>query len=331
MGKLIIDTDLGYDCDDAGALAVANIMKNEGAVDVLAITHSVNKKIGAEAIRLINDYYNNSEIPIGIADRYAIDTEHFFEEFYAKFHFDERFPGWGEKPSFYKLFKNLNLSKYSNIQFGSAKDVIANRLLETEDNGATFVCIGQANNAAEMLGNGSIMGKTITYRELFVKKIEKVVVMCGNFSEYDGEYLLGGLYWRGEFNVLLDITSAKKLFEQTDLPIYVLDFNQGKDVLSGSGLVNQADNPVRKMYSAHGNEKKMDLPSWDIMTIMFASGKFDELFSISERGTVFIDNNGKTVFHKGGGNHHLIRRKVTASVFSEIINEIFRTEKLPKK
>lgn len=49
MRQLIIDTDLGFDCDDAGALAFANILHNEGAVSLLAITHSVNRQIGAAA------------------------------------------------------------------------------------------------------------------------------------------------------------------------------------------------------------------------------------------------------------------------------------------
>ena len=78
--KLIIDTDLGFDCDDAGALAIANKLKNEGKIDILAVTHSVNKKIGGEAINLINDSYGNADIPVGIAERYALNVDEFYEE-----------------------------------------------------------------------------------------------------------------------------------------------------------------------------------------------------------------------------------------------------------
>ena len=41
MENLIIDTDFGFDCDDAGALAVANILINERKINILAVTHSV--------------------------------------------------------------------------------------------------------------------------------------------------------------------------------------------------------------------------------------------------------------------------------------------------
>lgn len=44
MENLIIDTDFGFDCDDAGTLAVANILINEVKINIFAVTHSVNKK-----------------------------------------------------------------------------------------------------------------------------------------------------------------------------------------------------------------------------------------------------------------------------------------------
>ena len=108
MENLIIDTDFGFDCDDAGALAVANILINEGKINILAVTHSVNKKIGCDAIKLINDYYGNPDIPVGVAERYALNVDEFYEEFYAKFHYADGFPGWGEKPTFFNILNNLN-------------------------------------------------------------------------------------------------------------------------------------------------------------------------------------------------------------------------------
>ena len=52
--KIIIDTDLGFDCDDAGALAVANILQKKSVIDILAVTHSVNRAEGCDGIKLIN-------------------------------------------------------------------------------------------------------------------------------------------------------------------------------------------------------------------------------------------------------------------------------------
>ena len=92
------------------------------------------------------------------------------------------------------------------------------------DKSVTFVCIGQANNIADFLDFDA---------DLFLRKVKRVVIMCGNFVDYDKEYLLGDMYWKGEFNVIHDIRSMQRLFVEKDLPIFVLDFNQGVDVLSG--------------------------------------------------------------------------------------------------
>ena len=314
MENLIIDTDFGFDCDDAGALAVANILINEGKINIYAVTHSVNKKIGCDAIKLINDYYGNPDIPVGVAERYALNVDEFYEEFYAKFHYADGFPGWGEKPTFFKILNNLNLKKYKNVVYRPAKDVIIEKLDESDDKSVTVVCIGQANNIADVLEtNGA----------LFKKKVKRVVVMCGNFKDYDYEYRLGDMYWKGEFNVILDVKSMQKVFANKDLPVYVLDFNQSFDVLSGEGLAAQKGNPVRDAYIAHKVGATLNMPSWDIMALMFASGEFDDMFSLSRKGAVSVDDNGKTTFSSDSGEHRLIYRKTDQKEFSECINELF--------
>ena len=314
MEKLIIDTDLGFDCDDAGALAIANMLKNKGELEILAVTHSVNKKIGCDAIKLVNDYYKNAGIPVGVAERYALNADRFYEEFYAKFHYAESFPGWGEKPTFYKILNKFDLGKYENVVYRSAKEIIIGTLEKSEDKSVTVVCIGQANNVADVLETNGV---------LFKKKVKRVVVMCGNFNDYDYEYRLGDMYWKGEFNVLLDIHSMQRLFAERDLPIYVLDFNQGFDVLSGAPLQSQTDNPVKTAYFVHGNGTNFNLPSWDIMAVMFASGEFTDMFSLGEKGSVTVDDNGKTTFRQGNGEHRLIYRKTEQKAFADCINELF--------
>ena len=57
--KIIIDTDIGPDCDDAAALAMANIYHKTGWVDVLAVIHCTSNPWGVGAIRRINQYYGH--------------------------------------------------------------------------------------------------------------------------------------------------------------------------------------------------------------------------------------------------------------------------------
>ena len=63
--SLIIDTDLGCDCDDAGALAVAHALEGEGLCRIVAMTHCTSRFDGYAAMDAINRYYGRGDIPIG--------------------------------------------------------------------------------------------------------------------------------------------------------------------------------------------------------------------------------------------------------------------------
>ena len=65
MRKIYVDTDLGFDVDDAASIAMLNVMKNRNLIEISAITHSYGEEKAGDAIKYINDYYGN-EVPIGI-------------------------------------------------------------------------------------------------------------------------------------------------------------------------------------------------------------------------------------------------------------------------
>lgn len=323
MTKLIIDTDLGFDCDDAGALALANIMMNQSELEILAVTHSVNKKIGGCAIKKINEYYHNPDIIVGVADRYAINVDCFFEEFYEGFEQADTFQGWGEKPSFYKLLKPLELEEEcEKTEFKTATEVMAKALQNSADKEVTILCIGQANNLADMMAHEDGM-------ELLKKKVKKIVIMCGNFSDYEGKYLCGDLLWPGEFNVILDIPSSQKVFSCMEIPIYVLDFYQGWEVLTGESLREQKDNPVYQMYYTFRGEKLVS-SSWDILALLYASEKYDNMFDCSQAGRVHIDDYGKSTFQEGEGSHYLLTLNRTSQEYEKLIDKHYQKRRKEK-
>lgn len=312
--KIIIDTDLGFDCDDAGALAVANILHKKSEIEVLAITHSVNRKEGCAAIKAINEYYGN-DVPVGIAENYAFNVDEFYENFYAKMRFNPNFSGFAEKPSFYRLLDCVIKRGSVKENLTSAKKLIAEKLSVQEDNSVIFLEIGQMNNIADMLTEGD-SGFGTSYRTLFKRKVKKIVAMCGNFEQKGEFYDDGSVFWQGEFNVLMDIKSCRKVFSEKDLPVDVLDFNQGKDVLTGSGLEGQTNNPVYKIYRKCGNGKECE--SWDIVSLIYAAQKCTEMFLISDYGKVKIDDKGRSLFSTGNGKHRLIKLKGEKTLSNKI-------------
>ena len=62
---LIIDTDISDDCDDTGALAIANAAQDDGKADLLGIMVDTPSEWGAPAVDAIDTYYGHGNIPIG--------------------------------------------------------------------------------------------------------------------------------------------------------------------------------------------------------------------------------------------------------------------------
>lgn len=61
--KIFIDTDIGPDCDDAGALAIANRLHHEKRIELLGVTHCTSDIGGSYTVSAINQWFGNSGIP----------------------------------------------------------------------------------------------------------------------------------------------------------------------------------------------------------------------------------------------------------------------------
>ena len=315
MENIIIDTDLGFDCDDGGALLIANKFHNKKLFNLLAVTHCVDKLCGANAIKFINEYYGNPQILVGLSDNYAFDVDNLYEEFFAKLKYREDFCGFTEKPSFYKLidgaFDKGVLEKDNTYK--SSSGLIKDVLMTAEDNSITLVCIGQLNTLAKLVCEDY---------SLLSRKLKKAVVMCGNFKQ-DGEYYDDGeTLWHGEFNVIMDVNSAKKVVNDVDLPIDFVDYNQGDDVLTGKTLNEDENSPVFSMYKIHG--KGGECSSWDIVALLWASDCYNDLFEVSNYGKAKVVGRGKTEFYLENGRHRLVTIKKDSKIqLKNLINNIF--------
>ena len=62
---LIIDTDMGFDVDDFGAVCIANELMVRGEADILAIVHNTGFKLGIAGVSSINHYFGHDFIPLG--------------------------------------------------------------------------------------------------------------------------------------------------------------------------------------------------------------------------------------------------------------------------
>ena len=63
MKRIFVDTDLGSDCDDGGALALLHALAGLGLCDIIGITYCISCESGPAAIDAINRYYGRQDIP----------------------------------------------------------------------------------------------------------------------------------------------------------------------------------------------------------------------------------------------------------------------------
>src|SRR5256885_15311836 len=64
--RLIFDTDMGNDVDDAVALAMIHALESKGEARLLAVTVTKDNRWAAPFVDLTNTFYGRGEIPIGV-------------------------------------------------------------------------------------------------------------------------------------------------------------------------------------------------------------------------------------------------------------------------
>ena len=131
-------------------------------------------------------------------------------------------------------------------------------------------------------------------------KVSLVVAMAGNFADGAAEY-----------NVKIDATSAKAVFEHWPTPIVFSGFEIGRELLYPAGSIERdfswaSPHPIAESYRAY---KKMpyDRPTWDLTAALEAVRPGRGYFGRSENGTVTVDPNGVTHFAPGPGDRQYLR------------------------
>ncbi len=150
--KVIYETDMCADVDDAGGLAVLHALANNGEAEILAICFNEVHTFGAAAIDAMNTWYGRGDIPVGIY-RGVLDNPHRsgYLEHVA------RFPHDLEKSS-----------------APSALDVYRQVLAAQPDSSVTIISVGFLNNIDDLL---------TAEPALVAQKVKKLVQMAGVYND----------------------------------------------------------------------------------------------------------------------------------------------------
>ncbi|MEO8414001.1 MAG: nucleoside hydrolase, partial [Ginsengibacter sp.] len=87
--SVILDTDMGPDYDDVGAITLLHAFADSGKIKILATMASTKYEGVAAVLNVLNTYFKKPLIPIGVPKGEAImqkDWQHWTDTLMAKYH-----------------------------------------------------------------------------------------------------------------------------------------------------------------------------------------------------------------------------------------------------
>ena len=205
--KIILETDIGNDVDDALALDMLYKYLDAGDIDLLGIMINKEGIYPAEYTDIMNTWYGYPQIPIGILHNGA-DCENDATN-YAKavcLIQDEN-----SKPSFIRSLKG------GYDQLPEAPALYRKLLAQQPDSSVTIISVGFSTNLARLLDTPADEYSSLTGKELVAKKVKLLCTMAGCFNNPE-------LY---EYNVVKDIPAAKKVFTEWPTTLVTSPFEVG--------------------------------------------------------------------------------------------------------
>jgi inosine-uridine nucleoside N-ribohydrolase len=308
--KIILDTDMGSDCDDAGALALLHRYADLGLVEIIGCIYSSGKvPFGAGIIEAINIYYGRPDIPIGAY--YGNEVGDHVDKMTAE-----------------KLVRDTAAFKNSIIYNTDAEEQtrLNRKLLSShDDQSITYITIGHTKGLYELLVSEPDDISPLTGHELVRTKIKRWIAMGGVGAINENQV------FANDWNLFRNGTAryTKYLVENFPRPVYYS--NGGTHVLTGKSLkYTPPGNIVRTVYRDwlwNLSRRTLDdqRPSWDLIAVYFAVEGLGDFLKDSGKGWMEVDVEKGVRWREGESviDQTFIEQKVnTNESFADYLNEM---------
>lgn len=280
--RIIFDTDMDTDCDDAGALAMLHTMADQGQTEILGTLVSSHYRYSVPCVAAINTYYGRPELPIGCPKGPGAPTNR--GSAYAR-QIAEAFP------TRYK----------SNDDAPNAATVYRQLLAAEEDGSVVIVTVGYLTNLRDLLETTPDSISPQSGLELAKRKVKCWVCMGGRYPEH----LDPGVY--GNFKP--DPNSAVEAANRWPGPTVFTGL--GNDIITGQSLKRTPQtNPVRRVYDLY-LKGKPGRPSWDLVAVLYAVSPNEPFWELQKEGYNHLFPNGTNQWRPTPDNprHKLLHLK----------------------
>lgn len=284
--RIIFDTDMGNDVDDALALAVIHALQSRGECELLAVTISKDHEECAPYVDAVNTFYGRGDIPIGAVRDGATRQK-------------SKFTGVAQQAESGERVYPHDLELGDRVP--DAVDVLRRVLAAQPDDSVAVIQVGFSTNLARLLQSPKDDVSPLTGSELVKEKVKVLSIMAGAFD------LINGKVHR-EYNVILDIPSARELAAQWPTPVVWSGFEIGLAIRYPALSIDRdfayvKRHPIPESYQVY-MPTPHERPTWDLTSVLWAVRPDHGYFGLSEPGAVHVDEKGITTFEKKKSGLH---------------------------
>lgn len=283
--RLIFDTDMGNDIDDALALGVIHALQSRGECQLLAVTLSKDNAFAGPFVDVVNTFYGRGDIPIGVVrgGKTPDDGNYIRPPCEVQDGGKRRYP------------HDLTNGKDAPEAVGLLREVLAKQ----PDGSVVIAVVGFSTNLARLLDSPGDGHSPLTGKELVTKKCRLLSSMAGMFEKGNTHK---------EYNIVEDLPAARKLFAEWPTPIVVSGFEIGLAIQYPAASIEKDFGyvPHHPLAEAYGLYMKMpyDRPTWDLTAVLYAIRPDRGYFGLSESGQVLIDGDGLTTHAVSADGQH---------------------------
>ncbi len=300
--KIIFDTDMGPDYDDAGAIAVLHALAAKGECEILATVASDGYPYIAPTLEVFNRYFGRPEIPVGIPGNDA-------PAFSSPNHWND------------SLVIKFLPSLKTNADYPPAVEIYRKVLAASEDQSVVIVTVGFLSNLDGLLRSGPDSHSPLNGRELAARKVKKWVAMAGAFPQ--GK----------EFNVVTHPEASVYVLQNWLGPILFSGFEIGAPIMTGNKVTTQGsqNNPVKWAYAYNlaTFEKKQvrNRNSWDITAVLCAVRNPENYFYVVGGGTFVCHPDGSNTWDPDvDSGHAFLVHKYPWQKIADILDDLMTYE-----
>ena len=315
--KLIFDTDMGNDIDDAMALVMIHALERRGACELLAVTSTKDHPKSAPFIDALDTYSCRPNIPVG-AVRNGVTPE------------IGKYLGLIDQKD-----ERGNLVYPHDLLSGTdapeAVGLLRKTLAAAPDKSVTIAQVGFFTNLARLLESKPDANSPLDGVALIKQKVAQIVIMAGSFQtiQFNTRH--------GEYNVVKDVPSAQLLAEKWPTPVVWSGYEIGIAVLyPWDSIMKDYEHTkphlIKEAYLAYVPKHPHERPTWDLTAAFYAIHPDRGYFDVSPPGHVHVDDKGHTDFtpSKDGNDRYLLLSELQATRVREAFVQLC-SEPAPKK